>query len=166
MVRPELLLLVRALGRLGRDLRVVVEDVKGKCTSGMAPGVHFLLRSGRLYLPAEALDRAGVPPVFLPGLETAVWFGDPEAKRVAIRELGRARHIPAQMACIDAAYDHPRLVDDVILALGGEAIEMGGRYLYAAVTTDTIRPESVNGDKQHIPRCDLLLRAATASSSA
>jgi uncharacterized repeat protein (TIGR04076 family) len=35
-----------------RDLRVVVEEVKGKCTSGMAPGVHFLLRSGRLYLPA------------------------------------------------------------------------------------------------------------------
>jgi len=38
-------------GRL-RDLRVVVEEVKGKCTSGMKPGDCFVLRSGRLYLPA------------------------------------------------------------------------------------------------------------------
>ena len=34
------------------DLRVVVEQVGGKCTSGMEPGDHFLLRSGRLYIPA------------------------------------------------------------------------------------------------------------------
>ena len=36
-----------------RDLRVVVERVKGKCTSGMRPGDHFVLRSGRLYVPAN-----------------------------------------------------------------------------------------------------------------
>ena len=35
-----------------RDLRVVVEEVRGKCTSGMRPGDHFTLRSGRLYIPA------------------------------------------------------------------------------------------------------------------
>jgi uncharacterized repeat protein (TIGR04076 family) len=42
-------------GRPGRlhDLRVVVEEVKGKCTSGMKPGDHFILRSGRLYIPAH-----------------------------------------------------------------------------------------------------------------
>jgi len=34
------------------DLRVVVEEVRGKCTSGMQPGDGFLLRSGRLYIPA------------------------------------------------------------------------------------------------------------------
>lgn len=39
-------------GRL-RDLRVVVEEVRGKCTSGMRPGDHFSLRSGRLYIPAH-----------------------------------------------------------------------------------------------------------------
>jgi uncharacterized repeat protein (TIGR04076 family) len=39
-------------GRL-RDLRVVVDEVRGKCTSGMGPGDHFVLRSGRLYIPAE-----------------------------------------------------------------------------------------------------------------
>jgi uncharacterized repeat protein (TIGR04076 family) len=35
------------------DLRVVVEEVKGNCTSGMQPGDYFMLRSGRLYIPAE-----------------------------------------------------------------------------------------------------------------
>lgn len=35
-----------------RDLRVVVEEVKGHCTSRMRPGDCFLLRGGRLYIPA------------------------------------------------------------------------------------------------------------------
>jgi uncharacterized repeat protein (TIGR04076 family) len=35
------------------DLRVVVEEVRGKCTSGMRPGDYFALRSGRLYIPAR-----------------------------------------------------------------------------------------------------------------
>jgi len=35
-----------------RDLRVVVEEVRSKCTSGMRPGDHFILRGGRLYIPA------------------------------------------------------------------------------------------------------------------
>ncbi|MBU1879145.1 MAG: TIGR04076 family protein [Chloroflexi bacterium] len=36
-----------------RNLRVVVEAVRGKCTSGMRPGDTFSLRSGRLYIPAQ-----------------------------------------------------------------------------------------------------------------
>jgi uncharacterized repeat protein (TIGR04076 family) len=36
-----------------RDLQVVVEEVRGKCTSGMRPGDYFVLRSGRLYIPAD-----------------------------------------------------------------------------------------------------------------
>ena len=36
-----------------RDLRVVVEEVRGTCTSGMVPGDYFVLRSGRLYIPAH-----------------------------------------------------------------------------------------------------------------
>jgi uncharacterized repeat protein (TIGR04076 family) len=36
-----------------RGLRVVVEEVGGKCTSGMSPGDYFVLRSGRLYIPAH-----------------------------------------------------------------------------------------------------------------
>ncbi|MGB3904912.1 MAG: TIGR04076 family protein [Anaerolineae bacterium] len=35
------------------NLRVVVEEVGGKCTSGMRPGDFFILRSGRLYIPAH-----------------------------------------------------------------------------------------------------------------
>ncbi len=36
-----------------QDLQVVVEEVRGKCTSGMRPGDYFILRSGRLYIPAD-----------------------------------------------------------------------------------------------------------------
>lgn len=36
-----------------RSLRVVVEEVRGKCTSGMRPGDSFVLHSGRLYIPAD-----------------------------------------------------------------------------------------------------------------
>jgi uncharacterized repeat protein (TIGR04076 family) len=36
-----------------RDLRLIVEEVRGQCTSGMAPGDYFDLRSGRLYIPAH-----------------------------------------------------------------------------------------------------------------
>jgi uncharacterized repeat protein (TIGR04076 family) len=39
-------------GGLG-NLQVVVEEVRGKCTSGMRPGDHFILRSGRLYIPSD-----------------------------------------------------------------------------------------------------------------
>jgi len=35
-----------------RDLRVVVDEVKGKCTSKMRPGDHFTLSDDRLYIPA------------------------------------------------------------------------------------------------------------------
>lgn len=35
------------------SIRVMVEEVRGKCTSGMRPGDYFILRSGRLYIPAH-----------------------------------------------------------------------------------------------------------------
>ncbi|MFQ6016438.1 MAG: TIGR04076 family protein [Anaerolineae bacterium] len=35
------------------DIRVIVEEVMGKCTSGLKPGDHFILRSGRLYIPKD-----------------------------------------------------------------------------------------------------------------
>jgi uncharacterized repeat protein (TIGR04076 family) len=36
-----------------KSLRVVVEEVRGKCTSGMEPGDFFVLREGRLVIPAH-----------------------------------------------------------------------------------------------------------------
>jgi uncharacterized repeat protein (TIGR04076 family) len=35
-----------------KELRVVVEEVGGRCTSAMRPGDYFLLRNGRLSIPA------------------------------------------------------------------------------------------------------------------
>ena len=40
-------------GGVLRSLRVVVQEVRGKCTSGMRPGDSFVLHSGRLYIPAD-----------------------------------------------------------------------------------------------------------------
>jgi uncharacterized repeat protein (TIGR04076 family) len=62
-----------------RSLRVVVEEVRGKCTSGMTPGDYFILRSGRLYIPADrhfclyALH-AALP--FLPAKQRSLEDGD------------------------------------------------------------------------------------------
>jgi len=36
-----------------RDLRVVVDEGKGRCTSKMRPGDHFTLSDDRLYIPAD-----------------------------------------------------------------------------------------------------------------
>jgi uncharacterized repeat protein (TIGR04076 family) len=36
-----------------QTLRVVVEEVKGKCTAGMQPGDFFILRTSRIYIPAD-----------------------------------------------------------------------------------------------------------------
>jgi uncharacterized repeat protein (TIGR04076 family) len=36
-----------------RNLRVVVDEVGGKCTSGMVHGDYCILQSGRLYIPAH-----------------------------------------------------------------------------------------------------------------
>ncbi len=38
-------------GGILRDLKVVVDEVRGKCTSGLRPGDHVILRGGRLYIP-------------------------------------------------------------------------------------------------------------------
>jgi len=35
------------------NLRVVVEEIRGACPSGMQPGDYFILRRGRLYIPAD-----------------------------------------------------------------------------------------------------------------
>jgi len=62
-----------------KDLRVVVEEVKGKCTSGMKPGDFFLLRSGRLHIPADGhfclyALHAALP--LLPAKQRAMQDGD------------------------------------------------------------------------------------------
>ncbi len=44
----------RGVGTPGlHDLRIVVQEVRGKCTSGMRPGDYFLLRGGQLYIPPQ-----------------------------------------------------------------------------------------------------------------
>ncbi len=57
-------------------------------------------------------------PYYLPALDEALWFGNLESKRVAIRELSRSRFSLAVLPSIDAALEYPELVPDVVEALG------------------------------------------------
>jgi uncharacterized repeat protein (TIGR04076 family) len=62
-----------------RSLRVVVEEVRGKCTSGMQPGDLFELHSGRLYIPADrhfCLYALAAALPMLPAKQRALADGD------------------------------------------------------------------------------------------
>jgi uncharacterized repeat protein (TIGR04076 family) len=62
-----------------KDLRVVVTEVKGKCTSGMREGDYLVLRSGRLYIPPHrhfCLYALHAVLPFLPARQRAHQTGD------------------------------------------------------------------------------------------
>lgn len=77
---------------------------------------------------------AGSPPDYLPGLESAIWSGSAEAKRLAILEVSRYRFPQAVLSTVDAARSHPELVPVAIDALGrmrdGRARFFLGELLY------------------------------------
>ena len=72
---------------------------------------------------------AGLPPQYLPSLYDAVWFGPPEAKRLAMAELARYHYLPALLPIIDAAHEYPRLTSSVIESLGQLGDERARYYL-------------------------------------
>jgi HEAT repeat protein len=59
-----------------------------------------------------------IPPDYFGTLEEALWSGSEDAQRMAIREFALFQHPPVLMACIDAAYEHPALLPEVVRALG------------------------------------------------
>lgn len=62
-----------------RDLRVVVDEVKGKCTSKMRAGDHFTFSDDRLYIPADGhfcLYALQTALLFLPAKQRALEDGD------------------------------------------------------------------------------------------
>ena len=72
---------------------------------------------------------SGLPAQYLPALYDAVWFGTPEAKRLAMAELARFRYFPALLPIIDAAYEYPRLTASAIESLGQLGDERARYYL-------------------------------------
>jgi hypothetical protein len=60
----------------------------------------------------------GLPTDYIPGLESAIWFGDHAAREVAIPELARFRQRGATLTMVDAATEDPSLAPLVIRATG------------------------------------------------
>ena len=60
----------------------------------------------------------GLPTDYLPGLESAIWFGDHAARELAIPELARFRQRGATLTMVDAATEDPSLTAIVARATG------------------------------------------------
>jgi len=73
------------------------------------------------FVEAARTVTAGRPAELLPGLDDAIWFGSPEARRLAMREIRRHHYPPAVLPIIDAVLDDPELTLVGVRALGGLA---------------------------------------------
>jgi hypothetical protein len=60
----------------------------------------------------------GLPSDYLPGLESAIWFGDHATRALAIPEFARFRQRGASLTLADAANEDPSLVPLVARAMG------------------------------------------------
>ncbi|HXV77909.1 MAG TPA: hypothetical protein VD788_16480 [Candidatus Polarisedimenticolaceae bacterium] len=81
------------------------------------------------FLETRLVVRSNQPPSFIPSLVEILWFGPPEAKRLALPELAARRFGPAMLSFIDAAYEHPELTGPVISALGRLRDDRARHYL-------------------------------------
>lgn len=72
---------------------------------------------------------SGLPAQYLPAVYDALWFGPPDAKRLAMAELARFRYFPALLPIIDAAHEYPRLTPSAIESLGQLGDERARFYL-------------------------------------
>ena len=60
----------------------------------------------------------GMPPVYLPALDDAIWFGTREARLLAIPEISRFRLQSPVLTIIDAAIEDPEVLPVAVDALG------------------------------------------------
>ena len=92
----------------------------------------------------ESKDRVptGLPTMYFPALEDVIWFGTPDAKRIAIPEIAKYSYPPALMTIIDAAYEYPELREIVIDALGSYG-NPRARYFLEEVLYGGTREERV-----------------------
>ena len=60
----------------------------------------------------------GLPTDYLPGIESAIWFGDHAARELAIPELARFRQRGATLTLVDVAIEDPTLAPLVVRAMG------------------------------------------------
>lgn len=69
-------------------------------------------------IEARAITRPPIPAVYAVALDDALWFGEQEAVRLALLELGRFRGSRRVLSMMDAAEEYPDLVPVTIDTLG------------------------------------------------
>ena len=79
----------------------------------------------------EAMSRvtAGIPIDFFPAVEDALWYGSPEAQRLAMGQAARYGYGRAVLPIMDAAVESPELVPDAIEALAALRNDRGRFWL-------------------------------------
>jgi len=75
---------------------------------------RFQADAAAAFIAARFRNPAGMPPDYLPGLEETIWYGSPEAQRIAMNEIRRYDYPPAVLSSIDGAYENPILTRYVV----------------------------------------------------
>jgi hypothetical protein len=89
-------------------------------------------------MEARSSVSAGLPQVYLPALEEALWFGSFEARRLVIPELAAHRYRPALITLMDAAIEFPALTDSVTNALAIYGNDKSRHYLLGLMRDGTM----------------------------
>ena len=77
----------------------------------------FQADAAAAFIAARFRNPSGMPSDYLPGLEETIWYGSPEAQRIAMNEIRRYIYPPAVLSSIDGAYENPILTRYVVNTL-------------------------------------------------
>jgi len=99
-------------------------------------------------METRLMPGTGLAARYMPALYDAIWFGPPEAKRLAMPELVRYRFPPSMLTIVDAVYEYPRLTATVIESLGQLGDDRARQYLGQVV---------MSGDPAHLEAACLAL---------
>ncbi|ANM28762.1 hypothetical protein ABI59_02765 [Acidobacteria bacterium Mor1] len=78
---------------------------------------------------AARQNTEATPSGYIVGLDAALWFGNVEAKRYAIEQIGLGRVSGQMLAIVDAALEHPELTETAVRTLARLKNERARFYL-------------------------------------
>ena len=96
-------------------------------------------------IAARAMVRSDLPSEYRPTLETTIWFGSPDAQRLAIPELSRLKYPYGLLTVIDAAYENPALTELVIDAVATQRNDKARHFLRDVLDNGTPEQRQLAG---------------------
>ncbi len=97
-------------------------------------------------IEARHRAEAELPSDYLPALESGLWFGGFEAKRLAIPELTMNRYEPSLATIIDSAYEYPELTATVVRAVSRFQLDRARHFLLEVMRTGTAEESRLAAD--------------------